>query len=168
MIRWSPFTVHHCQKSTSSRYYRLTRLHVRAIDSIDRLDRFQGLIYSRSTVKISNFWKSKMAAAAILKITEIAISQQWFGRSSRNLLIWCKMGILTAPTVKNLNFKVQDGGQPPFWKPLNRHICTTVRPILMKFGTVMHGPPTWRKLIVLIFENLIWLTATMLKIEKNA
>ena len=33
--------LHHCQKSTSSRYYRLTRLHVR---SIDRLDRFQGLM----------------------------------------------------------------------------------------------------------------------------
>ena len=28
----------HCQKSTSSRYYRLTRLHVCSIDSIDRLD----------------------------------------------------------------------------------------------------------------------------------
>ena len=30
--------LHHCQKSTSSRYYRLTRLHVCSIDSIDRLD----------------------------------------------------------------------------------------------------------------------------------
>ena len=30
--------------------------------------------YSGSTVKISNFWKFKMAAAAILKITKIAIS----------------------------------------------------------------------------------------------
>jgi len=31
-------SLHHYQKSTSSRYYRLTRLHVRSIDSIDRLD----------------------------------------------------------------------------------------------------------------------------------
>jgi len=30
--------LHHCQTSTSSRYYRLTRLHVCSIDSIDRLD----------------------------------------------------------------------------------------------------------------------------------
>ena len=30
--------LHHCQKSTSSRYYRLTRLHVCSIESIDRLD----------------------------------------------------------------------------------------------------------------------------------
>jgi len=30
--------LHHCQKSTSSRYYRLTRLNVRSIDSIDQLD----------------------------------------------------------------------------------------------------------------------------------
>jgi len=30
--------LHHCQRSTSSRYYRLTRLHVRSIDSINRLD----------------------------------------------------------------------------------------------------------------------------------
>jgi len=30
--------LHHCQKSTLSRNYRLTRLHVRLIDCIDRLD----------------------------------------------------------------------------------------------------------------------------------
>ena len=30
--------LHHCQKSTSSQYYQLTRLHVRSIDSIDRPD----------------------------------------------------------------------------------------------------------------------------------
>jgi len=35
--------LHHCQKSTSSRYYRLNRLHVRSMDLIDRPDRFQGL-----------------------------------------------------------------------------------------------------------------------------
>jgi len=41
--------LHHCQKSTSSQYYRLTRLEsTLSIDStsalIDRLDRFQGLL----------------------------------------------------------------------------------------------------------------------------
>ena len=34
--------------------------------------------YSGKTIKISNFSKFKMAAAAIWKITKIAISPQWF------------------------------------------------------------------------------------------
>jgi len=33
-------------------------------------------------------------------------------------------------------FKIQDGGRPPFWKSLNRHISVENRPILMKFGTL--------------------------------
>jgi len=41
-----------------------------------------------------------MAAAAILKITKIAIYPQRFDRSLRNLVRWCKMGRLTALTVK--------------------------------------------------------------------
>jgi len=45
-----------------------------------------------------------MAAAAIWKITKIAISPQWFDQSLRNLVRWCKMGVLTAPTVKNFEF----------------------------------------------------------------
>ena len=61
--------------------------------------------YIEMTVKISNFWKSKMAAAAILKITKIVISPQRFDRSLRNLVCWCKMGLLTSPTVNKLNFK---------------------------------------------------------------
>ena len=32
--------------------------------------------------------------------------------------------------------KIQDGGRPPFWKSLNRHISVKNRPILMKFGTL--------------------------------
>ena len=45
-----------------------------------------------------------MAAAAILKITKIAISPQRFHLSLRNLVCWCKMGLLTIQTVKNFNF----------------------------------------------------------------
>jgi len=33
-------------------------------------------------------------------------------------------------------FKIQDGGRPPFWKWLNRHISVKNRPILMKVGTL--------------------------------
>ena len=68
--------------------------------------------YGGRIVKISNFWKSKMAAAAILKITKIAISPQRFDRSLRNLVRWCKMGLLTVSTVKNFEFhksKMADG-----------------------------------------------------------
>ena len=33
-------------------------------------------------------------------------------------------------------FKIQDGGRPPFWQWLNRHISVKNRPILMKLGTL--------------------------------
>ena len=52
-----------------------------------------------------------MAAAAILKITEIATSPR-FDRSLRNLVRWCKVGLLTAPIVKKFEFhksKMADG-----------------------------------------------------------
>ena len=53
-----------------------------------------------------------MAAAAILKITKIAISPQRFDQSLRNLVRWCKMGLLTAPAVEKIEFhksKMVDG-----------------------------------------------------------
>jgi len=46
-----------------------------------------------------------MAAAAILKITKIAISPQKFDRYLRNLVWRCKMGLFAVPAVNNLNFK---------------------------------------------------------------
>ena len=70
-----------------------------------------------------------MATAAILKITNIAISPQQFELSLRNLARLCKMGLLTVLAVKNWIFKIEDGGRPPFWKPLNCHISATVWPI---------------------------------------
>ena len=45
-----------------------------------------------------------MAAAAMLKITKIAMCPQRFDRYLRNLVRWCKMGLLTAPTVKSFEF----------------------------------------------------------------
>jgi len=53
-----------------------------------------------------------MAAAAILKITKIAIYPQRFDQSLRNLVRWCKMGLLSALTVKKFEFhksKMADG-----------------------------------------------------------
>ena len=105
--------------------------------------------YSGSIVTISKFWKSKkMVAAAIFTVTKIAIPLQQFDRSIWNLVRWCKMGLLNAPTVKKIS-KVKHGGQPPFWKPLNCRIS-----ILMKFGTVMYiGPLQHTRLLKLrIYE----------------
>ena len=39
-------------------------------------------------------------------------------------------------TITAIFFKIQDGGPPPFWKSLNRHISVKNRLILMKFGTL--------------------------------
>ena len=53
-----------------------------------------------------------MAAAAMLKITKIAIYSQRFDRSLRNLVGWWKMSLLTAPTIKKFEFhksKMADG-----------------------------------------------------------
>jgi len=92
--------------------------------------------YSGPCVKISNFWKSKTAAAAILKITKIAISLQWLDRSLRNLVRRCQMSLLTAPAVKRVwILKIQQGGRPPFWNPLNRHSTD--------FDEIGHGDGYW-------------------------
>jgi len=63
-------------------------------------------------VKISNFSKTKMAAAAILKILKIVISHQQFDRSLRNLARLCKIGLLTVLAVEKFEFpksKMADG-----------------------------------------------------------
>ena len=39
------------------------------------------------------------------KITKIAIYPHLFDRSLRNLVCWCKMGLLTLPTVKKFEFR---------------------------------------------------------------
>ena len=49
-------------------------------------------------------YKSKMAAAAILKNWNIAISRPRFNRFWRNLARWCTSNLLTIPIVKNLKF----------------------------------------------------------------
>ena len=57
------------------------------------------------TVKNLKFYKSKMAAAAILKNRKIAISRPWFNRFWRNFARWSISDLLTVPTVKNLKFQ---------------------------------------------------------------
>ena len=61
-------------------------------------------VSSLPTPNISTFWKSKMAAAAILKNRKMAISQQRFGRSPRNLAQWCILAIPSLPAPKISTF----------------------------------------------------------------
>jgi len=67
-----------------------------------------------------------MTAAAILKITKIAISPQRFDRSLGNFVRWCKLGFLTAPVVKKIEFhksKMAYGGHFE-----NRYIILSLQP----------------------------------------
>ena len=66
------------------------------------------------------------------------------------------MCLLTGPTIKKIRIsQIQDGGRPPFWKPLNRHISATVWPILIKFGTMTHiGPYSGSTVTILNFLKI--------------
>ena len=83
------------------------------------------------------FLKFKMAAAAILKIDFLAITHRPIVRFQRNFVWKIKTACRRRLHHKKRQiFKNQDGGQPPFWKSLNRHISVKNRPILMKFSTL--------------------------------
>ena len=90
--------------------------------------------YTGSTAKISNFFKSKIAAAAILEQSKNGFSAVvWpslakFGRMMQN-------GFLTSTAVKIINSTIQDGARPPSWT--NRNISTSVEPISIELGTMM-------------------------------
>ena len=61
--------------------------------------------------------------------TDCPISAKFCVRKQNDMstkATWQKLQIL----------KTQDGGRPPFWKLLNRHISVKKRPILMKFSTL--------------------------------
>jgi len=96
-----------------------------------------------------------MAAAAILKITFLAITHRLIVWFQRNFV--CRTRTASRQRLHDKNckcFKIKDGGRPPFWKSLNRHISVKNCPILMKFGTLMVNPiaVTWPKLKFLKFE----------------
>ena len=126
------------------------------------------------TVKISHFWKSNMAAATILntdilKITKITISQQRIDWSSRNLAWLCKMGLFTAPGVKNLNF------QNPRWRVAT--ILKTVKsPYICNHSTdfdeMWQGDANWpptgeRQLKYQIFQHPRWQPPPSWKSQKS-
>ena len=62
----------------------------------------------------------------MLKITKISISPQQFDRSLRNLVRWCKMGLITAPTVKKFEFQKSNMADGRHFE--NRKIATSLQP----------------------------------------
>jgi len=83
-----------------------------------------------------------MAAAAILQNRNIAISKQWFDRSSRSLAPRCSSILLTLLTVENPNFEIPRWWRPTSWK-IEKFAISQQRfwPIATKFGTVTQVDP---------------------------
>ena len=71
----------------------------------------------------------------ILKNRKTAITPEQFDQSAQNLARWRKLALRTGAVVK-LKSKMADGRHVDTLK--NCHIATTVWPIGMKFGRVMH------------------------------
>ena len=90
-------------------------------------------------VKNLKLWKSKMAAAAILKNLKIAISRSRYDRFWRNLAWWCSSTLLTVPRVKNVKFRKSKMAAAAILK--NRHILAAVEPIFTKFVVLVQFDP---------------------------
>jgi len=83
-----------------------------------------------------------MAAAAIVKITTIAISPRRFDRSLQNLASLCKMGLLTVLIVKKFEFprsKMTDNR--PFEKKTVKSSYLSNR--WTDFDEIWHGDANW-------------------------
>ena len=111
-----------------------------------------------------------MAAAAILKITKIAISPQRFGLSLRNLVHWCRIGVLTSLIVKNIKFPNQRWRTAAILKTVKLpYFCNR----LTDFYEIWHGnaycPRTaHRPLKFRIFKNPRKAAAAIVKITTIA
>ena len=140
---------------------------VKSLYLCNRLTDFDKIWYSDAhwpptAVRPLKFWiseNSRWRQPPSWKSQKNAISPQRFDRSLRNLVRWCKMGLLTAPTVKNFEFhksKMADG----------RHFEKTVKsPYLCNrltdFDEIWHDDAYWppaaeRSLKFRIFENSRW------------
>ena len=98
----------------------------------------------------------KMTAAAILKIAIFCHNSSTDCPISATFCMRKQNGRSTRATWQNQQiFRIQDGGLPPFWKSLNRHISVKNRPILMKFGTLHQilNPITWPKIEIFKIED---------------
>ena len=105
----------------------------------------------------------------MMKITKVAIYPQRFDRSVRNLIRWCKMGLLTALTVKKSNFT------NPRWR--TAAILRTVKSPcvcnrLTDFDEIWHDDGYWpstaeRPLKFRIFKNSRWRQPPSIKSRKS-
>ena len=95
------------------------------------------VLYSGSTVKISNFWKSKMAAAAILKTVK---SPYLCNRLTDFGEIW-RYDAYSSPTAdRPLKFWIFENSrwrQPPFWK------ITKIAIYLQRFDRSLRNLVCW-------------------------
>jgi len=103
-------------------------------------------------------YTAPMSAAVNLKITKIAISHQRIDRSSRNLARLCKMSLLTAQTVKNLNFWNSTEQTAAILKTV---ISLYLSNRLTDFYEIWHGDADWtpagdRPLKFRIFQKPRW------------
>ena len=116
--------------------------------------------------KNRNFWNSRWRRPPSWKSLFLAITHRPVVRFRRNFVCGSRTAYRQRPYDKNCNFfLIQDGGRPPFWKSLYRHISVNNRPILIKFGTLHQilNPitVTWPKIEIFKFEMA---TAAILKI----
>jgi len=112
------------------------------------------------SLKFPIFEKQRWRRPPSWKITKIATSPQRFDQSLRNLVHWCKMAPLTAPTVKKFDYqksKMADGRhfknrkiaislQPcdRFWWNLAQwHILVPYKGSFVKITNFWN--PTWRR-----------------------
>jgi len=78
-----------------------------------------------------------MAAAVMLKITKIATSPLLFDDHNWSFN-------RSAPTIKNLNFTTARWRTAAILKAVKSpYLCNQIRPILMRFGMVMHIGPQY-------------------------
>ena len=110
-----------------------------------------------------------MAAAAIWKITKIAISPQRFERSLRNLVRWCKMALLAAPTVKKYEFHESKMADGRHFK--NRYIILSQQPfdwfLLNLARWCMLVPRAWRKFQIFNFWQCYAADRRYLRVHKS-
>ena len=104
------------------------------------------------------------------KITKIVMSPQRFGRSLWNLVCWCKMSLLTSPTVKKFEFHESKMADGRHFK--NRLIAICLQP----FARFWRNLERWRVLALYSGKTVkisnFWkfkmAAAAMLKITKIA
>jgi len=128
-----------------------------------------GTVTQIAPVKISNFSKNKMAAAAILTISKIAISLQQFDRSLRNLARLCKIGLLTVSAAKKFEFPKSNMAEVAILKTVKSPYLSNR---LTDFDEIWHADVDWpptgdRSLKFSIFQKKEMAAVVIIKKHTN-